>query len=195
MRRRFPCFGFLLPAVFLGACGREPPLPVYGNVPQFRLTDQLGRGFTRSALDGHVWVADFIFTHCPGPCPRMSSHMHAIQKATDASVRLVSFTVDPDRDTPPVLEEYGRKFGADDARWSFLTGDVATLNMLDRDAFHLGSIGPGFDHSTRLVLIDKKGRIRGYYGSLDDNPVGRVARDAARLEKENDAARLEKEQA
>lgn len=174
----------LFVSVLLTACGREEPLPVFGQVPRFELTDQLGRSFSRSALDGHVWVADFIFTHCEGPCPRMTSHMHAIQKKTDPSVRLVSFTVDPANDTPPVLESYGRKFAADDSRWRFLTGDPDTLNMLDHDAFHLGSIGAGLDHSTRFVLIDKKGRIRGYYGIAEGSPEDRVSKDAARLEKE-----------
>jgi protein SCO1/2 len=179
MRITLLCLAFLL-----GACGREQPLPVLGQVPAFQLTDQLGRPFTRSALDGHVWVADFIFTHCEGPCPRMSSHMRAIQKETDANVRLVSFTVDPARDTPPVLESYGRNFGADDSRWRFLTGDPATLNTLDHDAFHLGSVGAGLDHSTRFVLVDGKGRIRGYYGIAEGDPVARISKDATRLEKE-----------
>ncbi|HWE00120.1 MAG TPA: SCO family protein [Bryobacteraceae bacterium] len=171
-------------SVLLVACGREQPLPVLGSVPQFQLTDQLGHPFEGAMLDGHVWVADFIFTHCEGPCPRMSSHMRAIQKETDPSVRLVSFTVDPANDTPPVLESYGRNFGADDSRWRFLTGDPATLNSLDHDAFHLGNVGAGLDHSTRFVLIDKKGRIRGYYGIAEGDPVARISKDAVRLEKE-----------
>jgi protein SCO1 len=110
--------------------------------------------------------------------------MRAIQKETDPSVRLVSFTVDPANDTPPVLEAYGRNFGADDSRWRFLTGDAATLNGLDHDAFHLGSVGAGLDHSTRFVLIDQKGRIRGYYGIAEGDPVARISKDAVRLEKE-----------
>ena len=128
--------------------------------------------------------ADFVFTNCQGPCPRMSSHMRALQKATLPSVQLVSFTVDPDNDTPPVLEAYGKRFGANDDRWHLLTGDKNTLNMLDRDAFHLGTIGAGMDHSTRFVLVDRKGRIRAYYGIAEGDPVARIARDAARLEKE-----------
>jgi protein SCO1/2 len=176
-----PC---LLSALLLSGCAAEKPLPVLGEIPQFELVNQQGAKFDRSALDGHVWVADFIFTNCEGPCPRMSSHMHRLQGTADSGVKLVSFTVDPLRDTPPVLEKYGRQFGADDTRWSFLTGDVATLNMLDRDAFKLGTIGAGMDHSTRFVLIDRKSRIRGYYGIAEGDPVARLAKDAARLEKE-----------
>jgi len=173
----------LLAAVLLTGCA-DKPLKVLGEVPAFELTNQQGRTFSRSSLDGHVWVADFIFTNCQGPCPRMSSHMRALQNATDPQVRLVSFTVDPDNDTPPVLEAYAKRFGADDSRWALLTGDKATLNMLDQDAFKLGTIGAGMDHSTRFVLVDKKARIRGYYGIAEGDPVAKLAKDAARLEKE-----------
>jgi protein SCO1 len=170
--------------VVLACCSREKPLPVMGEIPAFRLTSQQGHDFDRSALDGHVWVADFIYTNCEGPCPRMSSHMHVLQGKVDRDVKLVSFSVDPARDTPQVLEEYGKKFGADDGHWTFLTGDPQTLNMLDHDAFKLGSLGASMDHSTRFVLVDKKGRVRGYYGIAEGDPVARIARDAARLQKE-----------
>jgi len=171
---------------FLAGCTPEKPLPVLGEIPRFELLNQQGRKFDRSSLEGHVWVADFIYTNCEGPCPRMSSRMHSIQAATGPGVKLVSFTVDPQRDTPQALAEYGRKFAADDTRWSFLTGDTATLDMLDHDAFMLGNVGASLDHSTRFVLIDKKGRVRGYYGLADGDPVARVAKDAARLETEKD---------
>jgi protein SCO1/2 len=174
----------LIAALLCASCARQKPLEMYGEVPDFTLTDQKGRPFTRGALDGHVWVADFIYTTCQGPCPRMSSRMRAIQNATDPSVRLVSFTVDPDHDTPEALDAYARRFAADASRWALLTGNKDTLNSLDRDAFRLGTIGAGMDHSTRFVLVDRKGRIRGYYGIAEGDPVAKIARDAARLEKE-----------
>ena len=170
--------------LLLAACGQKP-LPVLGDVPAFQLTDHLGRTFSSSALAGHVWVADFVFTNCEGPCPRMSSHMHALQEKTDPAVRLISFTVDPKRDTPPVLAEYAKKFGNDSTRWLMLTGEVATLNMLDQDAFKLGTIGDEIEHSTRFALVDQKGHIRGYYGLSDGNPEDKIAKDVARLEKES----------
>lgn len=179
-----------LPAAFIvlliSSCAREQPLPVLGEIPQFELLNQQGKKFDRSSLDGHVWIADFIFTNCESSCPRMSSKMHSIQGATSAGVRLVSFTVDPQRDTPQALAEYGRKYSADGTRWTFLTGNPATLDMLDHDAFKLGNLS--MDHSTRFVLIDKKGRVRGYYGLFDGDSVARVAKDAARLETEKDQA-------
>jgi protein SCO1/2 len=176
---------FVLPlGLLLTGCASEKPLPMLGEIPQFELLNQHGQKFTRTALDGRVWVADFIYTNCEGPCPRMSSRMHAIQKATSAGVKLVSFSVDPARDTPQALSDYGRKFAADDARWTFLTGDPAVLDMLDHDAFKLGNLGAAMDHSTRFVLVDKKGRVRGYYSLGESDGVSRVAKDAARLESE-----------
>jgi protein SCO1/2 len=108
--------------------------------------------------------------------------MHSIQAATDAGVKLVSFTVDPARDTPQALAEYGKKYAADESRWTFLTGPPEVLDTLDHDAFKLGNLN--MDHSTRFVLIDKSGRVRGYYGLFDGDPVAKLKKDAARLEKE-----------
>ena len=100
----------VLLALLLTGCAKQKPLEVLGEVPQFQLTDQQGRPFTRSALDGHVWIADFIFTTCQASCPRMSARMRALQKSTDPAIKFVSFTVDPDNDTAPVLEAYAKRF-------------------------------------------------------------------------------------
>jgi protein SCO1/2 len=112
--------------------------------------------------------------------------MRALQKATSdlPDLKMVSFTVDPKRDTPAVLSAYGRNYSADDQRWYFLTGDPQILNGLDRDSFKLGTIGAEMDHSTRFVLVDRKGQIRGYYGIAAGDPVPDLARDARRLSKE-----------
>lgn len=177
-------FSLFIICVLLAGCGK-PPLPVLGDVPAFQLVDQSGGKFDSQSLAGHVWVADFVFTNCEGPCPRMSSHMHSLQTKTSPDVNLISFTVDPARDTPPVLAEYAKKFAFDQKRWHFLTGQVATLNMLDQDAFKLGTIGQEIEHSTRFALVDKKGHIRGYYGLSDGNPEDKIVRDAERLERES----------
>jgi protein SCO1/2 len=174
--------GSIFLVALLAGCAREKPLPVLGEIPHFDLIDQQGGKFDRASLDGHVWVADFIYTNCESSCPRMSSKMHSIQGATASDVRLVSFTVDPARDTPQALDAYGRKYAADEKRWAFLTGNPATLEMLDHDAFKLGSLS--MDHSTRFVLIDKKGQVRGYYGLFDGDGAARLEKDAARLDKE-----------
>ncbi len=176
---------FLL--VILSGCARAPVLPVLGAVAPFHLTSQAGRDFDSAILSGHVWVADFIFTNCEGPCPRMSAYMRRLQKATSdlPGLKMVSFTVDPKRDTPQVLNEYGRSYDADQQRWYFLTGDPKILDGLDHDSFKLGNVGSQMDHSTRFVLVDRKGRIRGYYGIAEGDPVPDLARDARRLTKEN----------
>jgi len=139
--------------------------------------------FLRARLDGHVWVADFIFTNCEGPCPRMSGYMRALQKATTdlPDLKMVSFTVDPKRDSPPVLSKYGENYSADPGRWFFLTGDPKILDSLDRDSFKLGTLGAQMDHSTRFVLVDAQGQIRGYYGIATGDPVAQLAADARRL--------------
>jgi protein SCO1/2 len=170
--------------LFLAACARSPKaLPILGQVAPFHLTSQSGKDFDSATLSGHIWVADFIFTNCEGPCPRMSAYMRALQKATSdlPDLKMVSFTVDPQRDTPKVLQEYGNNYSADANRWYFLTGDPQILNSLDRDSFKLGNLGPTLDHSTRFVLVDQKGQIRGYYGIAAGDPMPQLASDARAL--------------
>ncbi len=158
-----------------------------GQVPPFAMVSQDGKPFNSASLSGHVWIADFIFTHCPGPCLRMSSEMHKVQTATAGhpQIRLLSFTVDPARDSPPVLAAFASRYQADPARWSFLTGKPETLQMLSRDTFKLSDVDGSMNHSTRFVLVDKRGRVRGIYGTQDGDPVGKVSADALQLQKEN----------
>lgn len=174
-------------ALLLTACNTRPPLPVLGQVPDFDLTAQTGQAFHGSSLRGHVWVADFIFTNCPGPCLRMSTLLGRVQTATASfpDIRLVSFTVDPARDTPAALAQFAAKYHADTARWTFLTGAQPTLQMLSRDAFKLGDVDGTLNHQTRFVLVDSKGQIRGYYRTDDEDPVAKVSADARRLRKES----------
>jgi protein SCO1/2 len=156
--------------VLLAGCARKP-LPVLGSVPSFELIAHTGQMFPSGALKGHVWVADFIYTTCTGPCPMMTAQMRRIQKATAdiPDVKLVSFTVDPLHDTPPVLEAYAHRVEADPDRWVFLTGEPARLNDLGYRAFHLNAVDGNLVHSTRFVLIDGKGQVRGYYSSDEEN--------------------------
>jgi len=172
----------LAAALVLAGCGRREPLPVLGAVPPFQLTDQNGLPFTRDALDGRVWVADFIYTTCLGPCPLMSNHMRRLQERSEAA--LVSFTVDPARDTPPVLAEYARRYQAKPGRWYFLTGAREALNDLGLNGFKVTSVDGSLDHSTRFILVDRRQRIRGYYLSSDEGFLSRLLDDIRRLEKE-----------
>jgi len=180
----------LLPAFALTGCALHSSLPEMGSVPAFTLTDQDGRTFSSAALQGKVWVADFIFTNCTGPCPRLTAQMRHLQNillhrggASDR-VRLVSITVDPGHDTPQALQEYARRFRADTRRWSFLTGSAAGIRQLTVDTFHVNTAADPLEHSTRFVLVDGRGRIRGYYESTDATVLERLADDIGSLSKE-----------
>lgn len=160
-------------------------LPVYDTVPHFVLTDSYGKTFNSDSLKGKVWIADFIYTHCPGPCPRMTSQMHQLEKKMRGSedVRFVSFSVDPARDTPPVLQQFAQRFGGPTDRWSFLTGDGETLHRLARNVFKVGDLISVMDHSTKIMIVDKRGRIRGYYSTFDPEGLTALTTDAKTLER------------
>ena len=134
-------------------------------------------------LAGKIWVADFIYTTCPGPCPRMTSQMHEVQDAIKSmpDIKLVSFTVDPAHDTPAVLAEYAKLHRASPEHWYFLTGSPATLQKLDRDTFKLGSLNAEMQHSTRFVLVDRQARIRGYYDTSESRAIARLIQDIMAL--------------
>jgi protein SCO1/2 len=180
------CPGLACLLLLLSACVPVKPLPVLGQVPQFQLTQQTGQPFDSHSLDGHIWVANFIFTTCTGPCPMMSHQMRGIQNSTGGTpeLKLVSFTVDPVHDTPPVLAKYAAHFKADPERWYFLTGEMARLNDLGLNAFKLNSVEGGLSHSTRFVLVDGKRRIRGYYLSSDDGFPKKLLHDIRQLQSE-----------
>ena len=177
---------FLALFLLVPGCTLNRPLPVFGQVPEFQLLAQDGQAFDGRSLSGKVWVADFIFTQCPGPCPMMSSRMRQVDAATSdlADVRLVSFTVDPAHDTPSVLAAYAKHFLAQPGRWFFLTGEQARLNDLGLNTFHLNAVDGQLDHSTRFALVDRRGRIRGYYAFGDDNFPKQLIADVRRLDRE-----------
>jgi protein SCO1/2 len=177
----------VLALVVLAACSQHTAsLEILGDIPQFDLVAQDGQPFHSQVLAGKIWVADFIYTTCPGPCPRMTSQMREVQDAVlkIPDVRLVSFTVDPANDKPPVLAVYAKTHGASSAIWYFLTGPVPTLQMLDRDAFKLGNIDATMQHSTRFVLVDRQGRIRGYYDTSESAAIPKVISDIHALARE-----------
>lgn len=163
--------------------------PVLGAVPDFALTDHRGEPFDRRRLSGRIWVVDFIFTRCAGQCLAMAAQMEALQQRLGESedVALVSFSVDPEYDTPEVLSRYAATHGAQPERWFFLTGDQAVIHRLSRDGFRLGVAETGGTeaepilHSTRLVLVDGAGRIRGYYDGTDERSVEMLLGDIERL--------------
>lgn len=179
-------FAFFMLCIFFLGCAREPEIN-YGAVPDFSLTDETGKSVSLGDLKGKVWIADFIFTNCAGTCPQISTTMRRLQNALPAEIHLVSFSVDPARDTPEVLAKYADEFRADKTRWHFLTGEKDALYDLSIKGFKLaledtgGTEAEPITHSTRLVLVDKDGQIRGYYGGTDEEEWKKLFTDAIKL--------------
>lgn len=183
----------LLVTVTAGGCRRSAqPLPVLGHVGAFALLDQQARSVSAESWRGKVWVAAFFFTRCPTICPRITRRMRALQLAssdTNPSLSLVSFSVDPDNDTPAALLAYAQHYGADLRSWSFLTGDLAVVERTVVDGFRLaldGKADPnaengGIIHGSHLVLVDRTLAIRGYYRTDDEAELQRLLSDAAEL--------------
>ncbi len=154
-------------------------LPVLGEAPQFDLTDTNEDRITASSLLGKVWVSNFFFTSCQGPCPIMNGNLARVEEGFRHidNLRFVSFTIDPETDTPEVLKEYGTKLGADLTRWHFLTGSKETLKELSIRGFKLGLDSDSKVHATRLVLIDKQGKVRGYYDGTEHKAMKQLVKD------------------
>ena len=167
--------------------GSPEPLPVLGPAPEFQLTNRDGRVVDSSELRGSPWVADFIFTRCALSCPRMTERMLSLEAMQPSGLRRVSFSVDPDYDSPQVLQLYADSWGIDDADWLVLTGEKESIRRLVTAGFKLGlddepPVGAASPeepilHSTRFVLVDGAGSIRGYYDAFRPEELSRLARD------------------
>jgi protein SCO1/2 len=163
-------------------------LPKYWSIPEFSLTERSGQPLRSSDLAGKVWVADFFYTSCPGPCPALTSRFSDVQNALGnaSGVRLVSISVDPGKDTPDVLKVYADRFKAG-PNWFFCTGEKEAIIKLAHDGFKLpvaegGSPEAGpITHTTRLVLVDKTGTARGFYEGTTEEGVRDIVRDIHRL--------------
>ncbi len=144
-------------------------LPVLAQVPAFQLTSQDGKEFTKGNLLDKVSVVDFVFTRCQGPCPIMSGYMEELYKLYSSSdkIQFVSISVDPDYDSVGVLQEYAAAHGVTDDRWKFLTGSIDSIKTLCRYGFMLSVDDLPGSHSTKFVLVDNKGDIRGYYDGTE----------------------------
>ncbi|MDP9379809.1 MAG: SCO family protein [Chloroflexota bacterium] len=185
--------------------GQVEALDDYGEAPSWTLTDQLGRQVSSDELGGKVVVANFIYTNCRDTCPLLSHRMQLLQRRLREEgllgerVQLLSFSTDPDRDTPEALRTYSGSFQADPKSWRFLTGPEAEMRRIVVGGFKLGveevplegtphAHGDGsthqhsYDvmHSNRFVLVDSKGRIRALYDG-NELDIDRVVRDIRRL--------------
>lgn len=160
-----------------------PPLPVYYTVPEFKLTNEFKQSFGSADLKGRFYIANFMFTSCPTICPSLMQKLDLVQKrikGLGTKAAIVTFTVDPEVDTPEVLFKFARKRHSNPYIWSYLTGSQADLEKIVINGFKVPmgkkeSITKQLEdksislfdiaHTEKLVLVDDKGQIRGYYGT------------------------------
>ena len=191
-------------SILAASCSRQDPPAVVLAAPQgsepvvgpFELQDRMGTLVRREDLLGRPWVASFVFTRCTGPCPRVVGTLRKLQAhLQEGGPRIVTISVDPEWDTPEVLRRYSAEVGADPKRWIFLTGDPKAVQALVRTSFLLPAeiappgeapIGEHVSHSTRLVAVDKKGRVRGYFAGETDADLDRLVGYLASLQDERD---------
>ncbi len=184
---------------------------MYGEVPNFTLTERSRRRVSREDLLGKVWIANFIYTQCKETCPLQSAQAARLQAefAGEEDFRLVSITVDPERDTPAVLSRYAERYAADPLRWLFVTGDKRAIYHLAKEGFHLGVVDPDdrqarslnqllapslalathgskglIMHSPRLVLVDRQAKIRAYHRPDDEPSLERLRQNVGILLRE-----------
>ncbi len=198
-------------ALGLGAAGESTPATLetlgrYGELPDFRLTERSGDSVSRADLLGKVWVANFVYTQCTETCPLQTAEIARLQAefVGEADFRLVSITVDPERDDTAALSRYAERYGADRQRWLFLTGDKRAIYRLAKDGFRLGVVDPDdpgasqtsllhsfspaaawathgsqglIMHSSRLVVVDRTATIRAYHLPDDPQSLARLRRN------------------
>lgn len=162
------------------------------HIPPFKFTNQEGKNFGTEQLQNKIWVANFVFTRCPGPCLQMTKKMAELQKKLGATsaIKLVSFTVDPDFDQPPVVKAYGESNGVDWSQWTFVTAPRTEMHDLIQKGFKLTvaeatpeeepDTGP-FIHSTMFVVVGPDGKTLGYMDGADPDFISRMEKLLKRL--------------
>jgi protein SCO1/2 len=181
--------------------GKETTDTVWHQVKNISLTNQLGNTVTLDELKGKVLVIDFFFTHCGSICPALTHNMKKLQDAIKRQdnikyadtnfVQLLSFSVDPERDSVPVLKKYADKFGVNHDVWWMLTGSKKTIydfafEELKVDKYNDEPIDSSFVHTSRFTVLDKDRIVRGYYNGLDDTSLSRLSNDIVLLMLEKD---------
>lgn len=171
----FPIGFFLYYDIYKGPV-KHTRLPELYEVPFFKLVNQLGDTVTSDDLKGYIYVTDFFFSSCPGVCPKLSSHISEMQKNYKdiPQIKFISISVDPMRDSVAALKKYAERFGADDAKWFFLTGVKDSIYHLAENGFKVPVVQDvngeeEFTHTDRMVLVDGTGMIRGYYNVVEDS--------------------------
>ncbi len=174
---------------------------LWHSVQDFKFQNQLGRTVSMSDLPGKVIVADFFFTRCPSICPRLTANIRKLQDALStkdqfkqlnpALIQFLSFSVDPERDSVPVLKAYGNKFGINPDVWWLLTGPKKQIYDFSMNELKLGladgeGVDSNFIHTQKLVLLDKQHVVRGYYNGLDSADMNKMANDMVFIMLEKD---------
>jgi protein SCO1/2 len=154
---------------------------VFQTIPDFRLTSQQGETVTLKNLENKVFVANFIFTSCKGVCKKMSTQMTRVQQAfvNKPAVKILSFSVDPARDSVAALQRYAARYGARENQWLFLTGPKEEIYKLAIEGFKLPvmeapSVIPDFIHSEKFILVDAQKHVRGIYDGTSEDEVDRL---------------------
>jgi protein SCO1 len=178
------------PEPLLAIASPNEGMPALFELPKFSLLDQDGREFTDQQLRGKPFVASFVFTHCAGPCPMMFAKMSAMQTTVpNPNVKLVTFTVDPERDTPAVLKKKAADMGAQEGKWFFLTGTKESIHKLLRDML-MPTPSPQQDplmHTEQFYLFDAKGTCRGRYSTREGkDELAQLAKDAQLLAEQSE---------
>ncbi|MDB5197670.1 MAG: electron transporter SenC [Flaviaesturariibacter sp.] len=181
--------------------GKQLTDTVWHKLPDFSLTNQLGKQVGWEDMKGKVVVADFFFTHCPTICPAMTMNMKRLQDGISSGqrvgdqqprfVQFLSFSVDPERDSVPALKTWANRFEINPDHWWLLTGNKKTIYDLSIEDMKVLAIdGKGEDtsffHTDMMVLIDKNRNIRGYYHGLDTASIGQLSRDIILVSLEKD---------
>ena len=194
----------ILSLIFLfNACYDNGPLPILGEmtekdgeevphyIPDFNFINQDGEEFTQDDLDQKIYVADFFFTHCPSICPTVTKAMLRIkEKFEEEDITLVSFTMDPVRDTPERLKKYATDIEVSAPKWVFLTGEKKALHDISTDFFSVviedDEAPGGFNHTGNLLLVDKNKHIRAFCEGTDEEDVDEFMKDIKKLLLENE---------
>ena len=155
------------------------------TVEDFSFVNQVGQVITNDSLKGSIYVANFFFTTCPNICPKMTNNLQALQKtfAQNNQIKLVSFSVMPWVDSVAKLNEYGKRKNINPTKWFLLTGDKEQIYRLGRKSFFaekglgLQKDDTEFLHTESMLLVDRKGRIRGIYNATQLPDIDRVTED------------------
>ncbi len=165
---------------------------VYHVIPNMKFETQNGDSLELDSLRGNIYIADFFFASCPGICPKMSHSLARVQQGfiRDDNFKIVSFTVDPARDTVNVLRRYADEHNAIPGKWYFMRNSKANIFKLANEGFHITAkddeTPESFIHSEKLVLVDQQGNIRNYYSGVDSITVNKMMADVVLLLRESE---------